>query len=89
MNKINIPLNHLPIGKTAKVVSLQPSANIHRRLQDIGLVEGTSVTALQKSPSDDPTAYFIRGAVIAIRSEDASLVFVEPIQHEFNEIGQN
>jgi len=35
------------------------------------------VEALQKSPSGDPTAYFIRGAVIALRSEDAGKILVE------------
>ncbi len=44
---------------------------------DLGLVNGTPVEALQKSPSGDPTAYFIRGAVIALRSEDAGKILVE------------
>ncbi|NMA34490.1 MAG: ferrous iron transport protein A, partial [Clostridiaceae bacterium] len=32
---------------------------------------------LIKSPSGDPTAYEIRGAVIALRSEEASKILVE------------
>lgn len=44
---------------------------------DIGLVEGTDVSCLQKSPAGDPVAYLIRGAVIAIRSEDSSQIVVE------------
>lgn len=31
----------------------------------------------QKSPAGDPVAYLIRGAVIAIRSEDSSQIVVE------------
>ena len=30
---------------------------------DLGLVEGTTVEALQKSPSGDPVAFFFLGAV--------------------------
>jgi ferrous iron transport protein A len=44
---------------------------------DLGLIQGTRVEALQKSPSGDPIAYEIRGAVIALRSEEASQILVE------------
>lgn len=44
---------------------------------DLGLVQGTTIEALQKSPSGDPVAYFIRGAVIALRQEDAQKVMIE------------
>lgn len=72
-----IPLNFLPIGKKAKVKSLTSDGNIRRRMLDIGLIPGTVVEALQKSPSGDPTAYYIRGAVMALRSEEASKILVE------------
>ena len=49
------------------------------RLLDLGLIAGTEVMALEQSPSGDPIAYFIRGAVIALRSEDASQILVEKI----------
>lgn len=45
-------------------------------MQDIGLIEGTPVECLQKSPSGDPVAYLIRGAVIALRREDSGRVMV-------------
>ncbi|HZK28267.1 MAG TPA: FeoA family protein, partial [Thermoclostridium sp.] len=44
---------------------------------DLGLVSNTAIEALQKSPSGDPTAYQIRGAVIALRKEDAFNILVE------------
>lgn len=49
---------------------------MRRRLQDIGLIEGTKVKCLQKSPAGDPVAYLIRGAVIALRSEDSSNILI-------------
>ena len=49
---------------------------MRRRLQDIGLIEGTDVECLQKSPAGDPVAYYIRGAVIALRSEDSQNILV-------------
>ncbi|HBR31833.1 MAG TPA: ferrous iron transport protein A [Clostridiales bacterium] len=69
-------LNDLKEGQSAKVKELKSFGSIRRRLQDIGLVEGTEVKCLQKSPSGDPVAYLIRGAVIAIRAEDSSNILV-------------
>ncbi|NLP13643.1 MAG: ferrous iron transport protein A [Clostridium sp.] len=77
MNKKYISLNFLPLGKTAKVKFLTSSGIMRRRMLDLGLVSDTVVEALQKSPSGDPTAYHIRGAVIALRSEEASKIMVE------------
>lgn len=70
-------LNHVAEGQTARVDELLATGSIRRRLLDIGLVEGTDVSCLQKSPAGDPVAYLIRGAVIAIRSEDSSQIVVE------------
>lgn len=72
----NHSLKDLKQGQKAKVKSLLSTGSIRRRLQDIGLIEGTEVECLQKSPAGDPVAYLIRGAVIALRSEDASNVLV-------------
>ena len=72
-----IPLNLLPIGETGIVQKLLSTGTQRSRMLDLGLVNGTPVEALQKSPSGDPTAYFIRGAVIALRSEDAGKILVE------------
>ena len=76
MNKV-IPLNYLPLGKTAKVKLLTSDGIIRRRMLDLGLISNTIVEAIQKSPSGDPTAYWIRGAVIALRSEEANKILVE------------
>lgn len=74
-----IPLNHLPIGQTAKVKELIAEGLIRRRMLDLGIINNTLIEALQPSPSGDPIAYSIRGAVIALRSEVASMILVETI----------
>ena len=70
------PLSRLREGETACVSDLLTVGAMRRRLLDIGLVEGTQVECVQKSPSGDPVAYFIRGALIAIRCEDSSKILV-------------
>ena len=61
----------------ATVVRLETKGELRRRLMDIGLVEGTTVECVRKSPAGDPKAYLIRGAVIALRNEDAATVIME------------
>ena len=66
----------LQVGERARVASLLSRGSMRRRLQDIGLIEGTEVECVQKSPAGDPVAYRIRGALIALRSEDSSNILV-------------
>lgn len=79
MSEILIPLNLLPLGRKAKVKDLKSTGIIRRRMLDLGLIRDTEVEALLKSPSGDPTAYSIRGAVIALRSEEAANIFVQSL----------
>jgi ferrous iron transport protein A len=69
-------LRDLKQGEVARVTALLSTGSIRRRLLDIGLIEGTDVECLQVSPAGDPVAYLIRGAVIALRSEDSTNVLV-------------
>ncbi len=64
----------LPEGEEARVKALHIKGGMRRRLQDLGLVAGTRVVCLQRAASGDPSAYLIRGAVIALRKKDAALV---------------
>ncbi len=69
-------LSSLVVGETATVTNNCACGSIRRRLLDIGLVTGTRVTCLFKSPCGDPMAYRIRGAVIAIRKRDGKNICV-------------
>jgi len=51
-----------------------------RRLLDLGVVPGTVVSAELRSPGGDPTAYRIRGAMIALRRAQADLVHVQRLE---------
>lgn len=77
MSEQYISLNHLPIGQKAKVKELTSDGKTRRRMLDLGLIIDTVVEALLRSPAGDPVAYDIRGAVIALRSEEASKIIVQ------------
>lgn len=57
-------------GERATVTALTAAGAMRRRLLDLGLIENTPVECLGRSPAGDPSAYLIRGAVIAIRAVD-------------------
>lgn len=71
-------LSSLCEGQLCSVRELLINGKMRSRLSDLGLIEGTQVLCLMKSFSGDPTAYLIRGAVIALRNDDASKIIVKP-----------
>ena len=64
-------LDKLKLNETAFIDAIDIKNSFRRRLLDLGFIKGSKITALYKSPSKNPTAYLIKGAVIAIRNEDA------------------
>ncbi len=56
------------------------SDGIKARLYDIGLIEGTAVKCVGRSPSGGISAFLIRGAVIALRDEDSKLIAVNEVK---------
>jgi DtxR family Mn-dependent transcriptional regulator len=72
-------LSTLPIGQSRLVVGISPACQglQRRRLLDLGFVPGTEVAAVMKSPSGDPTGYRVRGAVIALRRDQADLILLQ------------
>ena len=77
MREKALTLRSAPVGKKVKVKKLLHTGGMQRRLQAIGLVEGTIVECLQTGPSGGIAAYLIRGAVIALRCEDSARIVVE------------
>jgi len=68
-------------GESARVIGIaaQCQGPQRRRLLDLGVVPGTEILAELESAGGDPMAYRIRGALIALREQQASWIEVEPI----------
>lgn len=77
MKEILVPLHLLPPGRCGIITSLTACDPSRRRMLDLGFIKNTVVEALRRSPSGDPTAYQVRGAVIALRSEEAAHILVK------------
>ena len=70
----SVYMNSLAPGEAATVGEILHTGDMRRRLQDIGLIRGTSVECVGRSPLGDPAAFRIRGAVIALRDSDTTLI---------------
>lgn len=79
MNINQISLNQLPIGKKANVTMLKSDGSTRRRMLDLGVIDGTEIEPLYKSPSGNPVAFLIRGAVIALRSDVSEKIMVSAL----------
>lgn len=70
-------LDNIAVGKFAKVNDLSSSGMLRERMLALGLTRGAKIEVVRKGPSGDPTVYNIRGAMIALRNEEASLITVD------------
>ena len=77
-----LPLCSLEPGQKGEVIELSPRIRgaERRRMLDLGILPGTIIEAEMDSPNGDPTAYRIRGALIALRDDQANLISIKNIQ---------
>ena len=71
-------LSELKIGEKGKVLGISKSlrGQQRRRLMDLGVVPGTEVEVELKGFFDDPVAYRIRGASIALRKNQTDKIYL-------------
>jgi len=74
-----ISLCKLNPGEKAKVVCITDGPH-KQRLCSLGIIEGTVIESLYKSPSGNPVAYLIRGTVFALRNETAEKIIIEELK---------
>ena len=55
-----ITLDCLKKGKSARIISVNNTGSIRRRLLDIGIVPDSIITSYLESPFKDPVAYIIK-----------------------------
>lgn len=73
---IILELNSVSIGNYVTVEDLSSTGMLRERMLALGLTKGARIEVVRRGPSGDPTVYNIRGAMIALRKEEASLISV-------------
>ncbi len=81
-----ITLADLSVGERARVVEVGGQTGgdaLVRALLEMGVLEGSDVRILHEAPiSGDPIAIEVRGALIALRRQEARCVRVERLDQE-------
>lgn len=77
-------LNELKPGQKCVVEKVDTSSDIKRRLMDLGVVKNAEIECALISPVGDPKAFYIKGALIALRKEDSSKINVRICDKESN-----
>lgn len=75
-------LSTLKTGEKARVLRLSRMCRglERRRLMDLGVLPGTAIEVEMRSASGDPTAYRVRGTLIALRKEQADQIHIDRLQ---------
>ncbi len=70
-------LTNLPVGKSAKVLSIDGNTPITKRLMEMGVVPGVAVRLVKSAPFGDPLEIRVRGYNLAMRKSEAQTIEVE------------
>ena len=65
------------VGETVKVVRLHGEGGLKRRIMDMGITKGVTVSVRKVAPLGDPIELTVRGYELSIRKEDAAAIEVE------------
>lgn len=76
-NKRMKTLRETKIGETVKVVKIQGSGAVKRRIMDMGITKGTTIYVRKVAPLGDPIELTVRGFELSLRKADAESIFVE------------
>jgi len=70
-------LRDVKIGESTIIKKLHGEGGVKKRIMDMGLTKGTSVTVRKVAPLGDPVEITVRGYELSIRKADAETVEVE------------
>lgn len=70
-------LKETSVGETVKVVKLNGSGPVKRRIMDMGITKGVDVFVSKVAPLGDPVEVTVRGYELSLRKADAEMIEVE------------
>ena len=70
-------LKETSVGETVKVVKLNGSGPVKRRIMDMGITKGVDVFVRKVAPLGDPVEVTVRGYELYLRKADAEMIEVE------------
>jgi ferrous iron transport protein A len=83
---INKSLNQLEYGQKARIVQINLSGDLRRKLSDMGMVNGAEILFERAAPLGDPLEIKIKGYALSLRKEIASQITVLPEDMRLTEV---
>lgn len=71
-----LSLAALPVGARGRVVAVNGSGAVARRLMEMGVVPGAPVRVIKSAPLGDPIEVRVRGYHLALRRAEAETISV-------------
>lgn len=70
-------LRNIPVGGAGRVVRINGSGALKRRIMDMGITKGTDIYVRKVAPLGDPIEVTVRGYELSIRKEEADILEME------------
>ena len=70
-------LKEVKIGETVIVTKLNGVGAVKRRIMDMGITKGASITVRKVAPLGDPIELNVRGYELSVRKADAEMIEVQ------------
>lgn len=66
----------LPVGVRARIIAVEESNQMARRLIEMGVVPGAQIEVIRTAPLGDPLQILVRGYYLALRRNEARAIAV-------------
>lgn len=70
-------LRQAKIGETVTVVKVHGEGAIRRRIMDMGITKGVTITIQKVAPFGDPIEITVRSYELSLRKADAEMIEIE------------
>ena len=73
----HVRLNELKKGQQAVIVQVGGKGAVKRRMMDMGIVPGSTISVVRVAPLGDPIEYWVKGYSLSLRRSEAREILVE------------
>ena len=69
-----VNLRQMQVGQQGKIAAVEALGEMNRRIRDMGLIPGTTVSIVGRAPLKDPVALRLSGVTISLRNSEADFI---------------
>lgn len=72
-----ISLREMSVGQQGKIAAVEACGEMNRRIRDMGLIPGATVSVVGRAPLKDPVALRLSGVTISLRNSEADHIKID------------